>query len=91
MDKWTLIKKRSISEKSFSHQEEGKYAFVVDKRATKPEIKKAVESLLDVDVESVNTINVKGKRKVFKGIEGRKTSFKKAIVTLKEGESLKEL
>ncbi len=91
MDKWTLIKKKSISEKSFSHQEKGKYAFVVDQRATKPEIKKAVESLLDVNVESVNTINVEGKGKVFKGIKGKKTSFKKAIVTLKEGESLKEL
>ncbi len=91
MDKWSIIKRRVISEKAFSVQDFGKYVFVVDRRANKPEIKKAVEAIFNVDVDNVSIINRKGKIKVFKGIKGRKPSFKKAIVTLKEGETLKEL
>ncbi len=91
MDKWSIIKERVISEKAFSAQDVGKYVFVVDKKANKPEVKKAIESIFDVHVEKVSILNTKGKVKVSKGIKGRKPSFKKAIVTLKEGESLKEL
>ncbi len=91
MDKWSVIKRRVISEKAFADQEMGKYVFVVDKKANKPEIKKAVESIFDVHVKSINILNTKGKIKVFKGVKGRKPSLKKAVVTLKEGESLKEL
>ncbi len=91
MDKWSIIKRRVISEKAFSVQDFGKYVFVVDRRANKPEIKKAVEAIFNVGVDNVSIINRKGKIKVFKGIKGRKPSFKKAIVTLKEGETLKEL
>ncbi len=91
MDKWSIIKRRVISEKAFSFQDFGKYVFVVDRRANKPEIKKAVEAIFNVGVDNVSIINRKGKIKVFKGIKGRKPSFKKAIVTLKEGETLKEL
>ncbi|WP_035589679.1 50S ribosomal protein L23 [Hippea jasoniae] len=91
MDKWSILKGRVISEKAFGVQEEGKYVFVVDKKANKVEIKKAVEELFGVEVEKVNVINVKGKRKVFKGIKGKRPDIKKAIVTLKEGQTLKEL
>jgi large subunit ribosomal protein L23 len=91
MDKWSILKERVISEKAFMVQEDGKYMFVVDKKANKPEIKKAVEELFNVEVEKVNIINTKGKNKVFKGIKGRRPSYKKAIVTLKEGQTLKEL
>ncbi len=91
MDKWSIIKRRVISEKAFAAQELGKYVFVVDKKANKPEIKKAIESIFDVHVDKVSMLNTKGKVKVFKGIKGRKPSLKKAVVTLKEGESLKEL
>ncbi len=91
MDKWSIIKRRVISEKAFSSQEFGKYVFIVDKKANKPEIKKAIESIFDVHVKSVNISNTKGKIKVFKGIKGRKPSLKKAVVTLQDGESLKEL
>ncbi|WP_022670816.1 50S ribosomal protein L23 [Hippea alviniae] len=91
MDKWSILKERVISEKAFIAQEDGKYVFVVDKNANKPEIKKAIEELFGVEVEKVNIINVKGKRKVFRGIKGKRPSYKKAIVTLKEGQTLKEL
>lgn len=61
-------------------------AFVVDRNATKIEIRRAVESMFDVHVTSVNTMNVMGKeRRVGRHI-GRRPSWKKAIVTLAEGE-----
>ncbi len=91
MDKWGIIKGRAISEKAFMAQEEGKYVFIVDKKANKPEIKKAVEEIFGVHVEKVNVLNLKGKVKVFRGIKGKRPDVKKAVVTLKEGESLKEL
>lgn len=69
-----------------------RYAFLVDKRANKLEIKKAVEELYEVKVESVNTMNYLGKKvsKYTKSsiISGRKDSKKKAIVTLAEGEKI---
>ena len=91
MDKWGIIKRRVISEKAFMGQENGKYIFVIDKRANKPEVKKAIESIFDVKVDSINIVNTKGKVKLFRGVKGKRPSLKKAIVTLKEGESLKEL
>ena len=91
MDKWSILKERVISEKAFVAQEDGKYVFKVDKNANKPEIKKAVEELFGVKVKKVNIINVKGKTKVFRGIKGKRPSYKKAIVTLEEGYTLKEL
>lgn len=61
---------------------EGKYTFVVDKRANKTEIKNAVEKVFGVKVEKVNTMNMQGKLKR-QGIHvGRRPSWKKAIVTL---------
>jgi len=69
-----------------------KYGFIVDKRATKPQIKKAVESFYNVKVNSVNTILYGGKvksRYTKSGvISGKTGSYKKAIVTLEEGESI---
>ncbi len=91
MDKWSILKERVISEKAFADQESGKYVFKIHKNANKPEVKKAIEELFDVKIDKVNILNVKGKRKVFKGIKGRRPSYKKAIVTLKEGYTLKEL
>jgi large subunit ribosomal protein L23 len=64
------------------------YAFVVDKAATKLDVKGAVERVFDVKVESVNTIVVKGKRKVFRGRQGRRPDFKKAIVRLSAGDKI---
>jgi large subunit ribosomal protein L23 len=73
-----------------SLNEKGKYGFIVDAEANKVEIKKAVEKQYGVNVEKVNTLNVMGKQKTRytkTGIlSGRKPAYKKAIVTLAQGE-----
>ena len=61
-----------------------KYTFKVDKKATKPEIKAAVEKLFGVKVEKVNTINVKGHLRRYGRYEGYTSAWKKAVVTLTE-------
>ena len=75
-----------ITEKSTILSEENKVVFQVAIDATKPQIKEAVEKLFDVKVEAVNTIKVKGKTKRFRGVLGRRNDFKKAIVTLADGQ-----
>lgn len=77
-----------ITEKSTLVAEENKIIFRVPLTATKPDIKEAVENLFKVDVTKVNTIVVKGKTKRFRGTLGRRSDFKKAIVTLKDGQSV---
>ncbi|NQY40536.1 MAG: 50S ribosomal protein L23 [Henriciella sp.] len=77
-----------ITEKSTLVAEENKIIFRVPLTATKPDIKEAVEALFKVDVTKVNTILVKGKTKRFRGQLGRRSDFKKAIVTLKDGQSV---
>jgi large subunit ribosomal protein L23 len=77
-----------ITEKSTRLTEFGQYAFKVDSDATKFEIKAAVEMLFGVKVEKVNTINVLGKTKRFRGRIGYRSDFKKAIVTLSEGQTI---
>ncbi len=69
-----------------------RYGFIVDKRASKTQIKKAVEEMYEVNVQSVNTMIYLGKRQMRytrTGFQsGRKNNFKKAIVTLNEGETI---
>ena len=77
-----------ITEKSTLVAEENKVIFRVPLTATKPDIKEAVETLFKVDVTKVNTILVKGKTKRFRGMLGRRSDYKKAIVTLKDGQSV---
>jgi large subunit ribosomal protein L23 len=62
--------------------------FKVRKDATKPQIKSAVEALFDVKVTAVNTLNVKGKVKRFRGRVGKRDDVKKAVVTLAEGQKI---
>ncbi|HEX13990.1 MAG: 50S ribosomal protein L23 [Desulfurella sp.] len=88
MDKWDIIRGRVVSEKALMMQELNKYEFYVPVKATKPEIKKSIESIFNVKVKDVNVINSKGKVKVFRGIVGKKNSRKKCVVTLKEGYSI---
>ena len=71
-----------------SISEYNQVAFRVPLDASKPQIKTAVENLFKVKVTAVNTIRVKGKTKRFRGIQGRRSDFKKAIVTLAEGDSI---
>ena len=85
-----IIKKPVITEKMTAISEKlNKFAFIVDKRANKIQIKEAVEKLYDVKVVAVNTMNYDGKRKsryTKAGvITGRTVAFKKAVVTLREG------
>lgn len=77
-----------ITEKSTLVAEDNKIIFRVRMDSTKPEIKEAVETLFKVDVTKVNTILVKGKTKRFRGHMGRRSDYKKAIVTLKDGQSV---
>ncbi|MFK5635129.1 MULTISPECIES: 50S ribosomal protein L23 [unclassified Ornithinimicrobium] len=74
-----------VSEKSYALLDQGKYTFVVDPRANKSEIKKAVESIFGVKVESVHTLNRQGKARRTKFGLGRRKDTKRAIVTLKDG------
>ncbi|MCS7267207.1 MAG: 50S ribosomal protein L23 [Geminicoccaceae bacterium] len=74
-----------ITEKATMLSEKNQVVFKVRKDATKPEIKAAVEALFNVKVKAVNTMNVKGKVKRFRGRIGRRPDVKKAIVTLAEG------
>ena len=74
-----------VSEKSYGLLDEGKYTFIVDPRANKTEIKIAVESVFGVKVDSVNTLNRKGKTRRTKFGLGKRKNTKRAIVTLKEG------
>jgi large subunit ribosomal protein L23 len=77
-----------ITEKSTRTSEYNQVTFRVPLTATKPDIKAAVEALFEVKVEKVNTLRVKGKVKIFRGRPGRRSDWKKAIVTLVEGQSI---
>lgn len=77
-----------ITEKATAVSEANQVIFKVAGGANKADIKNAVESLFDVKVKAVNTLVRKGKRKVFRGIRGQQSDFKRAIVTLEEGHSI---
>jgi large subunit ribosomal protein L23 len=77
-----------ITEKSTRTSEYNQVTFKVPLNASKPEIKAAVEALFGVKVTAVNTIRVKGKTKRFRGVTGKRSDFKKAMVTLQEGQSI---
>jgi large subunit ribosomal protein L23 len=77
-----------ITEKATMLSEHNKVVFRVAQTATKAEIAEAIEALFKVNVVKVNTLNLKGKTKRFRGREGRRADIKKAIVTLAEGQSI---
>jgi len=77
-----------ITEKTTRISEHNQVAFRVPLTATKPQIKKAIEGLFNVKVTAVNTLRVKGKTKRFRGREGQRSDWKKAFVTLAEGQSI---
>lgn len=77
-----------ITEKATLVSEANAVVFKVANDATKPQIKAAVEALFDVSVTGVNTIVQKGKTKRWKGLPYKRSDIKKAIVTLKDGDSI---
>lgn len=79
-----LIRRPIITEKSMDSMADKKYTFEVDKKANKTEIKNAIEQVFGVKVKSVNTMNMLGKMKRQGAHMGRRSSWKKAIVTLTE-------
>ncbi|MFN4355132.1 50S ribosomal protein L23 [Parvibaculum sp.] len=85
---YDIILSPVITEKATMASEANQVIFKVASNATKPQVKEAVEKLFDVKVKAVNTLNRKGKTKRFRGIVGRQSDFKKAIVTLEEGHSI---
>ena len=84
-----IIKAPVITEKgSRIAQEEGKYLFKVDPKASKSEIKEAVEKIFKVKVESIATINVKPKKRRVGRYAGMTNKYKKAIIKLAEGQTI---
>lgn len=83
-NKYDIIRKPLITEKSTVLGELGKYVFEVEKSAEKGLIKKVIEEMFTVKVKSVNILNQKGKKKRFKGVMGRRSDVKKAMVTLEK-------
>lgn len=83
-----LIKNPIISEKATQLSALGKYVFLVNKNATSPEIKKALEEIYKVNVTNVSVVNVKSKQRRLGRSVGTKPGYKKAVVTLKAGQKL---
>ena len=83
-----IIKRPVITEKSYKLMEDNKYTFEVDKKANKLEVKQAVKEIFDVEVEKVNIINVKPKKRRVGRYTGLTRNRKKAIVTLAKGQKI---
>ncbi|MDD3726000.1 MAG: 50S ribosomal protein L23 [Candidatus Ratteibacteria bacterium] len=84
-----IIKFPIVTEKATGAVADNKYTFKVEKKARKMQIKRAVEEIYNVSVEKVNIVNIPAKKKNYRfRIEGYKSGYKKAIVTLKEGDKI---
>jgi large subunit ribosomal protein L23 len=87
-DMGDVIIKPVISEKSYSLVEQNRYTFVVNPKSNKTEIKKAIEEIYNVKVLSVNTLKIPKKLRRLGKSMGYKPGYKKAIVTLRQGDSI---
>jgi large subunit ribosomal protein L23 len=85
---YDIVRSPVITEKSTMGSEHNQVTFRVPLTADKRSVKAAIEGLFKVKVEAVNTIRVKGKLKRFRGELGRRSDYKKAIVTLAEGSKI---
>jgi len=88
LNHYDVIVSPVITEKATQGSENNQVTFKVAITATKPQIKAAVEALFDVKVEKVNTLRQEGKVKRFRGITGKRSEYKKAMVTLAAGQSI---
>ncbi len=85
----SVLRKPLVTEKTAAAKEENNVvSFVVDKNANKAEIKSSVQKIFNVAVESVRTVNVAGKLKRSGSVFGKRSNWKKAYVSLKDGESI---
>jgi large subunit ribosomal protein L23 len=89
-DAMSILLSPVISEKTYALMEKHTYVFVVDSRATKIDVRNAVEQAFNVKVVSVNTLNRKGKstRNRRTGVTGQRPGSKRAVVTLRQGDSI---
>ena len=89
-DAMSILIRPVVSEKTYAQMDAGTYVFVVDPRATTIDVRNAVEQAFNVKVTNVNTLNRKGKntRNRRTGVRGAKPGTKRAIVTLKQGDSI---
>ena len=85
---YKIILSPLVTEKSTKISENNQYVFKVTLDSNKKEIKNAIEKLFKVKIKNINTTRIKGKSKIFKGTRGKRSDYKKAIVSLNEGESL---
>ena len=85
---YEIIKRPIVTERTRQLDELNKVVFAVDRKATKPEIRAAIEHLFEVTVQDVNTMVMPGRRKRFGRIEGRRSAWKKAVITLAAGQKL---
>ena len=85
---YDVIERPVVTEKSTAAAEQNKVTFKISPRATKKDVKAAVESIFNVSVLKVNTINVEGKAKKFRGRDGQRSDTRKAIVTLAAGQTI---
>ena len=83
-----IIQRPILTEKSTNLNQFNQYSFRVDLKATSLEIRNAIEKIFKVKVSKINTSIVRGKRKTFKGVSGYKKNYKKAVLTLKEGQTI---
>jgi large subunit ribosomal protein L23 len=89
MNAQQIVQRPLVTERSMDlRDDENKYAFRVHPRATKPQIRQAIEELFDVSVVSVTTMNVLGKTKRMGRYAGRRPAWKKAIVKVAEGQKI---
>ncbi|MFZ1061859.1 MAG: 50S ribosomal protein L23 [Acidimicrobiales bacterium] len=89
-DAMSILIRPVVSEKTYALMDQGTYVFVVDPRATKVDVRNAVEQAFNVKVVNVNTLNRKGKstRNRRTGVVGTRPGSKRAIVTLKQGDTI---
>lgn len=85
---YRVLQKTVISEKATRLEMQNKYVFVVNRKATKEDVKKAIKNLFGIQAKSVSMINVEGKKKRFGVTSGKKSDYKKAIVSLPKGKSI---
>ena len=88
MNVFQVVKRPVVTEKTTTSNNDHAYVFEVDLRATKHDIRAAVEELFNVKVARVNTAVMQGKRKRFGRVQGKRSNWKKAVVTVREGHTI---